>query len=194
MPVVFVYGALMRHPTIREHGRRAEVHGYRVRFVRSGVRWFEPRFLGLVEAPGEVAHGVVVEVNDEAWEQMSRHEVGYDTRTVIAIVGDVEFDARAFVLRDGDVRAEAWPSRRYAELVLEGAEHHGLPESVVRYYREAVQKGPWLTTWLFGMNGPLRLLVPVLGPRMALGAWVGAHVAVLALVIWALVALLGLRP
>ncbi|MBW2258492.1 MAG: gamma-glutamylcyclotransferase [Deltaproteobacteria bacterium] len=80
MPVVFVYGALMRHPTIREHGRRAEVHGYRVRFVRSGVRWFEPRFLGLVEAPGEVAHGVVVEVNDEAWEQMSRHEVGYDTR------------------------------------------------------------------------------------------------------------------
>jgi hypothetical protein len=193
MPVVFVYGALMRHPTIKVHGQRAEVHGYGVRFVGPGVRWFEPRFLGLVESPGEVAHGVVVEVNDAAWEQMSRHEVGYEARTVITVVGDVELDARAFVLRAGDVRPEAWPSRRYAELVLEGAEHHGLPEHVVRHYREAVQKGPRLTSWLFGMNGPIRILVPVLGPRLALGAWVGAHVAVFTLAIWALVVLLGAR-
>ena len=183
MPVVFVYGALMRHPTIKKYGMRAEVRDYAARFTSPGIRFLEPRFLGLVPAPGEVAHGVVVELSYDAWKAISRHEVGYRLEAVNAIVDTAEFDAMAFVLRKADERPEGWPSRRYARLVLEGAEHFELPEPVLEYYREAVRRGsPW-TTWLFGMNGPVRLLVPYLGPKGAIAVWLAGHVVILALLV-----------
>jgi hypothetical protein len=184
---VFVYGALMDTKHARQNGRRAAVPDHAVKFVLRGLPLLEPRFLGLIEAPGEVAHGVVFDIEPEAWDSMTRHERGYVCRTVTARADDDDVEATAFLLAPGRASSEGVPSARYATRLLRGAELHGLPPDVVETYRTFARTGPRLTTWLRVLLPPVRALSPVIGPGPAAvlvfgslvggAVWLGVQVA-----------------
>ncbi|MCO4772689.1 MAG: gamma-glutamylcyclotransferase [Deltaproteobacteria bacterium] len=158
----------MATPHAKKHGRYAVVDGYAADLVLRGIPFFEPRFMGLIEAPGERAHGVVFAIEDDAWAEMSRHEVGYRREMVTAWVGGEPVEALALLMNPGDAVPRGPCSRRYACKLLAGAEHHGLPQAVVAEFRRQVETGPRLSGYLIPLLWrPIRWLAPIIGPRAA---------------------------
>lgn len=153
----------MRAPAVQQSARAARLDDFAARFVASGVRFFEPRFLGLVTEPGACAHGLLVQMTEADWEAMTGHEWGYDLRVVTVLCQDEPVQAQALVLRDSERVAEGWPSRRYARILIEGAEPFDLPS--LQAFRQAEARGSAITLWL---AVPIRLLLryaPWLGVR-----------------------------
>jgi hypothetical protein len=141
----FVYGALMVHPHVLAQGVRASVPEHAVRFTARGMRFLEPSFAALEEAPGETAWGVLVELADDAWRRIRRRELAYLERTVMAqTAGEEPVESIALFNRRGFRCAERPPSARYAGLLLRGAERHALPSEVVERYRKLAETG---TRW-----------------------------------------------
>lgn len=153
----------MIHPESKGTGRAALVRDYAVRMSSPGVPAFEPVFAGLEPVPGAIAHGVIIEFEDETWEQLVRFEKSYVLEEVRAEVlpgPKLEADAQpvvevclAFCLhpqRRG--RPEGRPSARYARKLVEGARTHGLPEAVIARYERAAEQGSRLSLsllWLY---------------------------------------------
>jgi len=189
MPTVFVYGALMDTPRAQEHGRPAVVRDHAARFVARGIPGFEPAFLGLIEAPGDAAHGLVFEVDDAEWKRMSSHEASYERRTLDADVGGEVVPALALLLPPRLVSTERAPSARYARRVARGARGH-LPPAVVDRYEELARTGSKLSTWL-NLVAVVRALSTVLGPRPALFLVAAVFALVVSAVVSAILGALG---
>lgn len=167
MPRVFVYGAQMLHAKDAELLGGACVRDHAVRFVAKGVPVFEPGFAALEPAPGEVAYGAVLEVDEATWEEMKRFEQGYRVVEVEAEFLDPAGAERACVCRAFRIsralrsRRELRPSRRYARKMLEGARRAGLPTQVLGRYEVAVRNGSPLSlglTWLFPIAARIGLI------------------------------------
>lgn len=176
MPTVFVYGALMARPLVLDKGRLGVVRGFAARFVAPGLPLFEPRFLALVEAPGEQTPGVVFDIDDAAWARMSRHEFSYERRTVTAQVDGEELEALALVLSPDRAGPPGRPSARYARILVHGAEAHGLPDDLVAHYRSLAETGSKASLALVPLRGPIVWLGHYIGPRVAAGVVLGALV------------------
>lgn len=183
MPTVFVYGALMVDHFVLEHGRAAQADGFEVAFVMDGIPVVEPRFAGLIEAEGGVAHGVVCDLDDATWKRISAHEAGYRRDTI-----DVDTERgreRALALvATSRYRVEVGPpSRRYARMLAKGADAHGLPAEVCDRYRALAETGPRASTFFPWLPKLMGRAVGKIGLRPALALLV----ATLALVVTGLV-------
>lgn len=132
----FAFGANMASKVlVRRRGieplasRAAMVEGYGLRFALRGLPLFEPAFASLVEAPGEVTHGVLHTLRRADLLRLDRIEGSYDRVDVSAHTHEGVVEATAYMARR--ISPERTPSRRYLGLLVEGAREHGLPDAWV---------------------------------------------------------------
>lgn len=190
MPKAFVYGAQMAHPESLGSAWAGRVHDHAVRFTAPGLPLFEPVFAALEPSPGAIAHGVVVDFDEQTWATLLRQERSYEAREVeVELLREddaVELGARtlrcpAFILTQQRARTqEGRPSARYARKLASGARAHGLPPEVVKRYEQAARAGGRLTlalAWLFpiasriGLVPTAILLLGVLPALLVAFAW-----------------------
>lgn len=150
---VFVYGALMKFPLIRKHGRAAFAKDYAVRMVHKGSVRFEPAFAGLVKAEGDTAWGVLAELSEQQWRSITGHEIDYTTQSLVVIDKDgTEHECISLesACDEGD-GAEDLPSARYARILLNSAKHYQFPQNVIDRYADFYQRGSKVTLFAIGM-------------------------------------------
>lgn len=111
----------------------AALADYRLTFGERGLPLLEPAFASIEAAPGEVVHGVLMELTGADFDRIDATEGrGYalvEVRVRGAVSGAIE--ALAFQTR-APVRGRR-PSGRYLDLLCEGAREHGLPPAYIAW-------------------------------------------------------------
>jgi len=135
----FAYGSNMHSPRLLERVPGARPRGV-ARLLDHAMRCNKLGDDGsakanLVACPGDLVWGVVYELEWTRWPQLDAWEPGYD-RMEVRVVADGEsaVAAQTYVSRKltDDERSHAW----YRELMVCGAEEHGLPAA----YRERLRR------------------------------------------------------
>jgi gamma-glutamylcyclotransferase len=139
----FGYGSNLSQGFLREYCpsaefvMRAQLPNYEVQF-----RFYSQRRQGgistIIEAPGELVHGVVYEVPEKEMEDLDVLESvpqGLYRRETFLVLGEDGGWHRADLYRVADPTGPYEPARSYVELMLEGAEAHGLPPDYVEKIR-----------------------------------------------------------
>jgi len=135
-----------------------------------GVPWIEPCFANLEPAPGEQAHGVLMEMTPEEWEALIAHEDGYVVGSFEACTtGESGLACVSLTIGPKEHGEERAPSARYACRLAEGARLHQLPSEVIHRYEHLAKTGSKLSTGLQVFVGPVGALVPYVGLPMAIG-------------------------
>lgn len=134
----FAFGANMcsrvlsaRHvkPLSREPASLAD---YRLSFLEKGFPPFEPAFASIEPSAGNTVHGVLLRLEPSAFALIDSTEApGYQLLDV-EVVGQNSGRVRASAYASGRPVRGLVPSRRYLDLLCEGAREHGLPEGYVR--------------------------------------------------------------
>lgn len=136
MALYFAYGANMAHDVFTRRRRifatsaeAARLPDYVMRFSTRGLRWVEPAFANIEPQPGAECWGALYAITDEELQHIALVEsASYE-------LVELEVDgmrcgaalAQAFVARR-PFRGQC-PSRRYRDLMLQGAREHGLPQT-----------------------------------------------------------------
>lgn len=148
----FAYGANMcRDVLVRRRGitpissEAAVLMDYRLVFDQPGVPWIEPCFASITDAPGEAVHGVLYQLSAPSAALIDSYEsAAY--RSINVSVGSQKHGAvtaRAYQTK-APVRGLK-PSKRYLDLLLEGAREHALPPVYIARLAEqpCVDLGFW---------------------------------------------------
>lgn len=162
---VFVYGALMDEPELQQTGGPGWLDEHTTRFTARGFTWFEPRFLALEPETGSRAHGLVAEISEARWLQMSAHENGYTATEVQVHTATGPLDAVTLILDEAERVAPGLPSGRYGDRLVRGAVAVGLPPDVVDRYREAARLGTPITRRLSPVVETIRRILAAFGSR-----------------------------
>lgn len=110
----------------------AALAGYRLVFHERGVPIFEPAFASIEPAAGGIVHGVLLRLEHAAFSLIDSTEgPGYDLLEV-DVVGRDSGRVRATAYTSRRPVAGLVPSRRYLDLLCEGARENGLPADYVR--------------------------------------------------------------
>ncbi|MEN8183954.1 MAG: gamma-glutamylcyclotransferase family protein [Myxococcota bacterium] len=86
--------------------------------------------------PGATVHGVAYRISRQDGRHLDRTEGvhrGYYKRVTVELLGTRSESLEGFTYASPHGRAGRKPSRRYLELLLRGAAHHGLPADYVRW-------------------------------------------------------------
>jgi gamma-glutamylcyclotransferase len=146
MPWYFAYGSNMQSATLR--GRRGveyrracagRVVDWRVVFDKPPLIGNHGAFGNLIEEAGAVAFGVAFEVDDDDLAHIELTEgvlIGNYERIVVAVqtIATMPELITAHSL-SSPRRCDNVPTRRYMDLVIDGAIEHGLPEAHVASLR-----------------------------------------------------------
>lgn len=111
------------------------VSAHEVTLLGPGLNGLEPAFAYLVKAQGKKAYGVVHRVSAQDLDRVKESEgPNYQwVRIPVKLANGQEVAAQTLLrLTSG---TEGMPSRRYLELLLEGAQEHGLPEAYIAKLR-----------------------------------------------------------
>lgn len=185
MPLIFVYGALMKE---LDAAKPAFVLGYEVTMRLKGpCQLLEPSFATLIRTQNPTArgYGAISRLSDSEWQDLILHELSYDVveLTHVYVLSNSErantsleeqffkVDESVFgLLPKKKVQLldhPVVPSARYALMLAKGAKHVGLPRHVVRSYRLLQESGPKLSLWMhrwLGCKGlALRLVRGIIG-------------------------------
>ncbi|ALA24523.1 hypothetical protein AVI51_00475 [Piscirickettsia salmonis] len=179
----FIYGSLMANEKIIKQGYSAYINDYKIAFLLKGPSRLEPSFAVLHREPGEQAWGVMVELTDDEWHHIARHEVMYQliTASITTAMDHQQHLVSVLMAKEGVSSSEAiLPSARYAKLLRVGAERFALPVEVQRYYKKCETKASSLSLLFYWLMPMVKRLTPFLGFNRAW--WVASmSVAVLAL-------------
>lgn len=128
MSTRYIYNVRNVLPT---HSEAGLIENYEVRMLSPGLNALEPAFAYLLKAESKIAHGVVHQVTDADLIKIKESEAGeYEWATLPVRIKSGEFiQAQTLVRRSGGEKGE--PSRRYLNILIEGATEHGLPNSFI---------------------------------------------------------------
>lgn len=110
----------------------AELRDHRLAFVQPGLRWIEPAFASVLEAPGCTVHGVLHLLRPGDLERLDRYESRAHARLERTVHAATRGPLRAWMYVARRPVFGRAPSRRYVELLVRGAREHGLPEAWIR--------------------------------------------------------------
>lgn len=166
-----VLNARQVRPLSREAAR---LEGYRLVFGEPGIPLLEPAFASIEPAPGDVVHGVLLNLARDDFARIDSTEgPGYEILNV-EVVGRVHgaVTARAFKTRHPVSGRK--PSLRYLNLMLRGAYEHELPAEYL--HRLEAQPYYYVPGAALVFNSLVRLLGPLqrrgfLVPRRARRYW-----------------------
>jgi hypothetical protein len=132
----------------------ARLDGYALRFALRGLPLVEPAFASIVEAPGDSMFGVLHTLRAADLARLDTIEGPYDR--VDVEVSTASGVARATAYRARKLSAEREPSKRYLQLLIEGAREHDLPE-------------PWIAELARREGTHLRFLSPTVESLLDVG-------------------------
>ncbi len=92
----------------------------------------------LVESPGGVTYGVLYRIAAPQMPRLDAVEAGYDRRTVEICHEGKTVEAQVYISRELTDDPAAYDD--YKDIVLRGAEEHGLPEEYIGYLRNLPSK------------------------------------------------------
>lgn len=124
----YLYNVRGVWPTRGQPGR---IENYEVDFLSPGISLIEPAFAYLVKAEKKSAYGVLYRVSRKDLARVERSEGAlYVWRTLpVRLASGQTVEAQTLVrLVPGDT---GMPSRRYLQILIEGASEHGLPAAYV---------------------------------------------------------------
>ncbi len=111
----------------------ATLHGYEVRFNLEGIKYIEPAFANLVASKEAVSYGVVHLIKKNSLKSIISSESSkYKMKEVNVKRADgSQVTAWSLIGVQHDNSAEGIPSKRYLEILIEGANEHGLPPDYI---------------------------------------------------------------
>ncbi len=112
------------------------IEGYQVSFMKPGLNALEPAFAYLIKSEGKNAYGVLHLVSKQDLEKIEKSEGKiYQWRILpVKLSNGQMIEAQTLVrLSAGDIGK---PSRRYLQILVEGALEHQLPATYVSELRE----------------------------------------------------------
>jgi len=165
----FAYGSnmwtqyLVRVRNIRPLSSEGGVlHGYSVRFTAPGPVWVEPAFASLHKEEGAVAYGVIHELESQDLAKVLSTEPNYLAEKVLINTLDGRVIEAVSLVNTAAGEARK-PSRRYRDLMINGAKEHALPSDYVNQLAE--QKVVYIPVFseFFGTG---IMLVAMIGTRL----------------------------
>lgn len=136
----FAYGANMgTEILVRRRGVQplrsevARLEGYRLIFSQAGVPIIEPCFASIEAAPGEAVYGVVHNLAVDTAEHLDQFEGPTYQRIAVSVEGSNNGLINAWTYRARHPIAGLLPSRRYLNLIINGAREFALPEDYIRF-------------------------------------------------------------
>ncbi|MGH7945344.1 MAG: gamma-glutamylcyclotransferase family protein, partial [Opitutaceae bacterium] len=135
----FAYGANMgTEVLVRRRGvqplrsEAARLEGYRLVFTQAGVPIIEPCFASIEAAPGEAVHGVLHYLAVDTAEHLDQFEGPTYERIAVSVEGSKNGLINAWTYQARHPIAGLVPSRRYLNLIIDGAREFALPEDYIR--------------------------------------------------------------
>lgn len=123
---VFVHGFRALKPSSAE---RAVLYGYRLAFSEPGIPFFEPAYASIEKDDAAACEGVLYRITHEEMDRLDISEGGRAYNIIHVPVEGVD---------SGTVTAQAFqskahahgllPSKRYLDILIDGAHEHGLSE------------------------------------------------------------------
>lgn len=140
----FAYGSNMSSKVFR-HGlrhlqpssaERAILYGYRLAFSEPGVPFFEPAFANVEKDEEAICEGVLYQITEKELDDLDISEGGraYNLIT-IRVDGSYSGAVEAYTFQSKAVAHGLKPSKRYVDILIDGAQEHGLSEAWVTMLR-----------------------------------------------------------
>ena len=152
--------------------QNGKIRDYRLTFNVAGLPFFEPAFASVTRSEGEETHGVCYSITKEEFRYLLQTEGSYDVVDVDVIAYDgVVVKAKTLTHRDVATRKDLQPSKRYRDLILEGAKERGLE----KVWIEKLEKMPYFDPEKRPLNAfemsVLAAALPVVFARAAPEIW-----------------------
>lgn len=138
----FAYGSNMLEQRLKDRVKTAEflsnawIRGYEVRFRKISIDGSGKADLVHTGEPSDIVHGVVFQFDANEWGALNAAEPGYDPETIEVQTTTGVLKATAYLAREDQIDESLKPYTWYLELILCGAEQHGLPED----YRQKIER------------------------------------------------------
>jgi hypothetical protein len=148
MPFYFAYGSNMQSATLR--GRRGVEYqralpgralGWRLVLDKPSLFGIVGSYANIIEDPQSHAYGVLFEISEEDLAHIELTEgvlINNYRRVVVAVEivgGEAPELVEAFSLSSDNRDPSSLPTNRYVNLLIEGAQEHGLPAEHIDYLR-----------------------------------------------------------
>jgi hypothetical protein len=152
--------------------QNGKIRDYRLTFNVAGLPYFEPAFASVTRNEGEETHGVCYSITKEEFRYLLQTEGSYDVVDVDVIAYDgVVVKAKTLTHRDVATRKDLQPSKRYRDLIVEGAKERGLE----KVWIEKLEKMPYFDPEKRPLNAfemsVLAAALPVVFARAAPEIW-----------------------
>ena len=119
--------------------QNGKILDYQLSFNVPGVPFLEPAFASVTSQKGEVTHGVCYTITKDEFQYLLQTEGSYDVVDVdVVVYGDKDIEgvlmkAKTLTHRDVAARRDLQPSKRYRDLIVEGAKERGLEKSWIEF-------------------------------------------------------------
>jgi hypothetical protein len=152
--------------------QNGKIRDYRLTFNVAGLPFFEPAFASVTRNEGEETHGVCYSITKEEFRYLLQTEGSYDVVDVEVFTYDgVVVKAKTLTHRDVARRKDLEPSKRYRDLIVEGAKERGLEKAWI----ERLEKMPYFDPEKRPLNAfemsVLAAALPVVFARAAPEIW-----------------------
>ena len=134
----FAYGSNMLEQRLTKRVKSAEfftnawIRGYEVRFRKKSDDGSGKADLVQTGDPEDIVHGVVYQFDPIDWDELDEAERGYDQAAIQVHTDSGDRDVTTYLARRGRIDESLKPYTWYRDLILCGAEQHGLPEDYRR--------------------------------------------------------------
>ena len=119
--------------------QNGKILDYQLSFNVPGVPFLEPAFASVTRQKGEETHGVCYTITKDEFRYLLQTEGSYDVVDVdVFVYGERDIEgvlmkAKTLTHRDVAARRDLQPSKRYRDLIVEGAKERGLEKSWIEF-------------------------------------------------------------
>ena len=126
---IFQHGFRRLKPSSAE---RATLEGYRLSFSEAGIPFFEPGFANIEVDPAAMVEGVLYQITEKEMDDLHISEGGRAYNIIeISVHGLLSGPVQALTFQSKEVAHGLLPSKRYVEILIDGAQEHSLSEAWV---------------------------------------------------------------
>jgi len=143
----------------------AELSGYKLVFDHPGIPLLEPSFANVQQSHGNKVHGVLYHLTKSDMDLLKKLEGGAYKNLELDVVGKISGHTTAHVFWTPNTGiTHLRPSRRYMNILIQGAREHKLPAEWIHFLKEHPQS-PYYPILSSGM----KIVMPLLNKLFKLG-------------------------
>jgi hypothetical protein len=133
----FAYGSnlnpkiLLRRKIIPLQVQKVILRDYKIIFNIKGY-FFDPWYANIIPSKGDNVEGVMYKINKSDFDTLTLYEIGYNILEVsVHLVSDIYINALTF--NNNNLIHDNKPSKRYLQLIVDGAVIHQLGNNYIKY-------------------------------------------------------------